>query len=376
MGGMHFDPNHNAYNPQVLVGGAIFFIFVSIFVVGLRFYARLVSWAKFGADDWMTIPTMFICIAVAITQIIAATAGGLGSHTKLVDGKLAHTPQLYALEKARYASQLMTVVNYTMVKLCVLLFYRRIFCSNRTFYIINSILIGIVIAWGIAFTFVYIFLCIPISAGWDQFEYEQTGSCLGATPVWATRISDIVLDAIILIVPLPLVIQLNMRVQQKVAVIGIVMLGIIVVVSSIVQTLYFSWEIDFISSNPETYFNDPSWYLPATLFWALTENVTGLVGACLPTYAPLLKRLMKGRINSVSSLGSAGKQVRRRVYGTPARYDGDHDLILSPTSPIAPNKVYVRRIDGDLAGSVPENKIAVDREFRIEDEEAQVGEAV
>jgi hypothetical protein len=54
----------------VLIGTGILFIIVPIAAVGLRFYARLTCAARLGIDDWITIPAVVICVALAITQII------------------------------------------------------------------------------------------------------------------------------------------------------------------------------------------------------------------------------------------------------------------------------------------------------------------
>lgn len=70
MSNPYFDPAYNPYPPSVLIGTGIFFIILSLTSVGLRFYSRFLSSAHLGIDDWMTLPSLFICIIMSITQII------------------------------------------------------------------------------------------------------------------------------------------------------------------------------------------------------------------------------------------------------------------------------------------------------------------
>lgn len=52
----------------------------------------------------------------------------------------------------------------------------------------------------------------------------------------------------------------------------------------------YNWVIDFMTAYPMKWVYDVTWYSSGVLFWHLAENVVGLVGCCLPTYRPLLKR--------------------------------------------------------------------------------------
>jgi hypothetical protein len=67
----YFDPKYQPYPPSVLIGTAILFLVLSIIAVALRFYARLKSVGRLALDDWITVPSMIICVALCITQIIS-----------------------------------------------------------------------------------------------------------------------------------------------------------------------------------------------------------------------------------------------------------------------------------------------------------------
>ncbi|KAI1660725.1 hypothetical protein F4813DRAFT_348153 [Daldinia decipiens] len=291
MSNPYFNPNYNPYSQPVLIGTGILFIFIPILSVGFRFYARSISSAKLGIDDWITIPSMVICIVLSIIQIIATTVGGLGTHQILVNGQIVHTEQLYVFEKTRYAYQLLGTIGLWVIKLSVLLFYRRIF-SIRAFRMVNNVFIGLTTAWGIAFTFMVAFQCVPVSTFWDKFEIEYGAACIKVQPFYLSlAISDLILDASIFVIPMPHVHRLKMPWKQKIAVAGIFLLGSVVVAIGITRAVIFGWVISFTTAQPVVYFSDITWYTSGTLFWHLVENVVGLLGCCLPIYAPVFKRL-------------------------------------------------------------------------------------
>ena len=70
MGNPYFDPGYQPYTQSVLVGTSVLFIILPIVAVALRFYSRALVQAQLGIDDWITIPSMIICIGLAINQII------------------------------------------------------------------------------------------------------------------------------------------------------------------------------------------------------------------------------------------------------------------------------------------------------------------
>ncbi|KAI0122730.1 hypothetical protein F4814DRAFT_458320 [Daldinia grandis] len=361
----YFDPDYNPYSRPVLIGTGILFIFIPILSVGFRFYARSVSLAKLGIDDWITIPSMVICIALSITQIIATTVGGLGTHQVLVNGQVAHTQQLYVYEKTKYIYQLLGTFGLWVIKLSVLLFYRRIF-SIRAFRMVNNIFIGLTVAWGMAFTFAVAFQCTPVSTLWNRFELEYGAACIKVQPFYLSlAISDLILDVSIFVIPMPHVHRLKMPWKQKIAVAGIFLLGSVVVAIGITRAVIFGWVISFTTAQPLVYFSDITWYTAGTLFWHLVENVAGLLGCCLPTYAPVLRGLLRKNQKAVdTSGGSSGASSNKRAP-QPQHYQSldDESLLIQGTRS---GKVSSHAFDNYILEAIPVNRIVVDKSFRLE----------
>lgn len=75
MSNPYYEPSYNPYPSSVLIGTGILFIIVPVAAVSLRFYARLSTAARLGIDDWLAIPAVVMCVAIAIVQIIGTLTG-------------------------------------------------------------------------------------------------------------------------------------------------------------------------------------------------------------------------------------------------------------------------------------------------------------
>ncbi|KAI1452356.1 hypothetical protein F4805DRAFT_472455 [Annulohypoxylon moriforme] len=370
----YHDPNYNPYPQRSLVGTALLFIIVVIVAVSLRFYARLITTAKLGVDDWIAFISMVnrvICIGLSIIQIIATTKGGLSTRQQLVDGKVAHTAQLYIFEKTRYAYQLVGITGLWVIKLSVLFFYRRFFsCPSSR--IVNDALIGVTMLWGTAFTLACAFQCTPVAILWSNYEIEYDGFCIKAQPFYLTMaVSDLILDCIIFVVPLPHLYMLQLPLRQKLAAGGIFLLGTIVIAIGVTRIVVFQWVTSFSATEPSTFFSDITWYTAGTLFWQLAENVVGLLGCCLPTYAPLFRSCLgKRKTNRKSSfprpphLRAVRRYIQRPYYRQRLE---DEDVSLRPMAAGASSTNFQHGVHENYTlESIPTGRIMVNKEFRAE----------
>lgn len=118
---------------------------------------------------------------------------------------------------------MLSVLALTFTKLSILLFYRRIF-SSPSFRIPLWIGVAIVLAWGIAFFFLYLFQCTPVNANWTTYAGTNR-HCLPVTLNYANAISTIVTDVMILTMPLPMIWGLQLPTRRKIALSGVFLLG-------------------------------------------------------------------------------------------------------------------------------------------------------
>ena len=115
-------------------------------------------------------------------------------------------------------------LTFSAIKLSVLFFYRRVFVG-RPFHILSWTLIVIVCGWGISFFFASIFACHPISAIYGTRKQLFTECTKTTVRLDVFAISDPVLDALILAVPMPFIWQLHLPTKRKFALTGVFLLG-------------------------------------------------------------------------------------------------------------------------------------------------------
>ncbi|KAI1448138.1 hypothetical protein F5Y02DRAFT_431885 [Annulohypoxylon stygium] len=298
-----------------------------------------------------------------------AIEGGLSTHQEFVDGKPAHTERLIVFEKTKYAYGVVGMTGLWVIKLSVLFFYRRFF-SCRVSLIISNTLIGITVLWGIAFTLACAFQCAPVSIMWSNPENSPHGFCPQPQPFYlAMAISDLILDCIIFIVPVPHLYMLQLPLRQKLAAGGIFLLGAIVLAIGIARIIIFQLVMDFSAAEPSKFFSDLTWYTSGTLFWPLAENVVGLLGSCLPTYAPLFRGCLGRKKTDDESSNSTHStlKVHRKYSQRPLyhqRLDNEEILLRSSAAGGALTN-FGHKFSGDHAlRSIPRGKIMVSKEFR------------
>jgi hypothetical protein len=108
------------------------------------------------------------------------------------------------------------------LKLSQLCFYWRAFSFKlvKWIYLVGAI----VISWGLAFTFVFIFHCDPVQ---QQWSLERIGHCVDQILVLkCIIITNVVTDLFIFILPIRTVLDLQMRKTEKFAVISCFALGL------------------------------------------------------------------------------------------------------------------------------------------------------
>lgn len=125
-----------------------------------------------------------------------------------------------------FALQFTYLLSVTLIKLSILLFYKRIFVTPK-FGVAIKIMCALVVLWFITFFFATMFQSLPISL---NFEPDRASKALGKSiNVYAmyttTAVLEILLDIVTLILPLFVIWRLQMRPTQKWQVSGVFLLG-------------------------------------------------------------------------------------------------------------------------------------------------------
>ncbi|OJJ37785.1 hypothetical protein ASPWEDRAFT_50858 [Aspergillus wentii DTO 134E9] len=254
--------------------------------VGLRFWARTTSsTASLAYDDWFLLGALAFAYGTGVCCILGG-AYGIGKHIWAVDEN-----DVLMSMKIIFAYVILYATTVPMVKLSVLLLYRRIFQLTWTLYFCAFLSIGYAISVSTAISLA----CVPTSFFWTQWVYPLSGGhCrinLYEFYLW-NGVANLFTDVIILCLPMPIVWGLQMPRGQKLAISGIFLLGGFVCVATIVRI----WTITKMKSSV-----DITWVIGDAMIWSNVEPCVGIVSACLPTLRPLLRRIPQLGLSSNSA---------------------------------------------------------------------------
>ncbi|KAL4995234.1 hypothetical protein BDV10DRAFT_175183 [Aspergillus recurvatus] len=134
--------------------------------------------------------------------------------------------------------------------------------------------------------------CRPLSYFWTQFSGTK-GECIDINTFFlAAGIINMLNDIIILAIPFPRIIKLQMTLRKKLAVCGIMAVGIFVCVASIVRIHYLSVFMNAL---------DITWLMGPVFIWSTIEPSVAIVCACLPHFAPLARIAHRSILSSYNS---------------------------------------------------------------------------
>lgn len=241
----------------------VFFVVTPCFI-GARFWSRHNSNSSVGWDDWCCLLSWIFCELVS-GLMLGSCAYGFGQHIY----NLSPENKLIAL-KLFFVAQIFYKLTMNLTKISILLLYMRIFAVFTWFRWIVRVLIVTVTAYMIAAFFASVFQCTPVERAWDK---TVPGTCISIEKNWYANAGfSIATDTIILLLPIQPILSLKLPIGEKVAVMGVFILGAFVTLTSILrmQTLSFSSTSSDIT------------YDIASSMWTIIEDNTAIICACLP----------------------------------------------------------------------------------------------
>ncbi|MCJ1331320.1 hypothetical protein MMC10_008009 [Thelotrema lepadinum] len=246
--------------------------------VALRFIARYIHRAGFGADDWLILAALPFGWGMCIATIIAVNFG-LGRHVGTV------LPQdLLRFGQAYFSTELLWATSIPLIKISILLLYIRIFGRQRYFRLTAYSLSLLTICWSIMVILVCAFQCRPVSYIWDKSI--AGGSCIDALQFFVVGSTiDVVTDFAILLLPLPSVVRLQLGVWQRVGLVAVFLLGSLTCVFSLVRLVVITQQL-------ANFDLDVTWASTPIAIWSTAEPCLGILAACLPTLRPLFARFI------------------------------------------------------------------------------------
>ncbi|KAI4852947.1 hypothetical protein E4T44_01149 [Aureobasidium sp. EXF-8845] len=272
-------PNTYPTHADALIAISIAFLTITIFFTSLRFFVRGHMIKSLGWDDWLILLALasFVCQAAILIHL-----AWIIQHEDLgYIRPLADALEFVVLEFAFY------ILSSLFLKLSLAVFFLRIVVAKWQRY---TIIIGTSIfsLFTFAFFFVAVFQCGPPA---DFLLNNAKGKCLPWSVTGPLNYIHGTLNALTdwIFVSLPILVirNANMNNRAKSSVIGVLAIGVLGSVASVVR-LYYVKDIHPGASSAAEFFSKASTIAIASII----EIGLGVTAACLATLRPLFKSFL------------------------------------------------------------------------------------
>ncbi|ETS81523.1 hypothetical protein PFICI_06525 [Pestalotiopsis fici W106-1] len=228
---------------DALIANVVLLLASAIFVV-LRIYGR-VTGPGLGIDDLLAVIALVVTICVIGIQVAFSISGNGYDYLPSTPEFADLTADLEYIMKGLFVCETLYLWALTSLKLSVLLFYRRCFGVSNHMDRAALVMIGVVLAWAITFTFLFIFLCDPIQQQWST---ARIGHCMDQITIviWLCA-TNITTDLVIMGMPMYTIWHLRMRKTEKLAMASCFALGLACCVIGIFRIVELT-QVDLLSN--------------------------------------------------------------------------------------------------------------------------------
>lgn len=273
--------------------------FLCLLFILQRVYVRAVVQRTFHWED-VSLGVAYVFSVVLQALIVRGFARGiLGIHSweMPIDKFVLFLEVLYQLP-----------ILYNPVqcgaKLALLLLYRRL--APQMWYKITVWFVGfVVVGSSVAILFATIFPCNPVRSAWDLTI--TNGTCIDRPGLYqATAILGAITDLMVLAVPIPIVVTLQISRKQKIVLVAAFSIGGVTAFTSIMRLVALINQMGDI---------DQPWGGGPVLLWIFAETNLSIICGTLPTVRPLLSHIAPRFMGSSSN--SNGQYVAKSGLSNP-----------------------------------------------------------
>lgn len=204
---------------------------LSVAAVLCRLWIRSRVIGRLDWDDYMSALSMIFAVVYSILCILQ-TKFGLGL-------PLALRPKLNIVPytQINFAGRPIYQIGISFFKVALLVSYLRLLqgTSYKFYRLVVLATIVVVFLAHLGCAFALVFACNPVGKSWKPW---LPGDCLQPGPSFTGyAVVTIVSDIMVAILPIPMLLKLNVRLQRKVSLVGIFMLGLFTTLCSILRYL-------------------------------------------------------------------------------------------------------------------------------------------
>lgn len=262
-----------------------------------------------------------------------------------------------------WIEEILYITCIAVIKASVLLLYLRAF-PVEWMTTASRILLGFTACWGVAYMIAQIFQCSPVSYMWKQWDDEHEGTCTSrAALAWSHAIINIILDVVIIGMPLPILMKLQVSVGRKLGLglmfcVGIVSVPNLKMISrilmnqcrvTVISILRLRTLITFGNTqNPSSASRLPDFITVADQttgdfvevgVWSLLEINLGIICASMPGVHTLYKHVaptVSAALSTNKRSSTSKTRSRSGAYNSDPEADrkSGHFIMLRETSPM------------------------------------------
>ncbi|KAI0539636.1 hypothetical protein GGR58DRAFT_499870 [Xylaria digitata] len=242
----------------------------SIAALGLRLWSRSIKNASLAFNDYMAILALIFAIAEN------AFAGVLGVHVSDIVATNPSLLQLYS--KLTVPGVILWAAANTCVRLSILSLYTILFPNRRFRYICYGA-VAISVGFFIVVFLEAFLLCTPVEFNWDKSI--PGGVCNQSTAFFVSGILNLIIDAFIVVLPMPMLFKLQLPLFKKLGIVVMFSLGAVICIISLFRIISLQeWNLE-----------DATFGSPQVSIYSAVEPTLGVINACLPTIKPALYKL-------------------------------------------------------------------------------------
>ncbi|KAI1500752.1 hypothetical protein F5X99DRAFT_385366 [Biscogniauxia marginata] len=257
---------------KVIITTSVFLLLAILSVIA-RFYCRFLQRKAISIDDHLIVASLVFTIATVGVGYALVLHGGVGLHmTDITEEQVMLSLKLFA------PAQILWAIATCLVKISILFFYTSIFTIRR-FKTAVFIVITLTIALLVVVILETFLVCRPFAFNWDKAIPD--GVCGSSEhALLGVAIVNMVIDLSIVALPMPLLWELQMAFGKKMAISGILSLGLLIcgLTAARIHSVLALDPLDFTHS-----------VVPDIILGAL-EIELGVVNACLPILRPLIRK--------------------------------------------------------------------------------------
>jgi len=335
---------------------SIIVVVIATVFVAARFFTRIWLVRSVKQDDWWILAALLLAIGFS-ASVCTGVHYGLGLHRS--DIPAAHFP---SLRKAQYAFAVLYNPSLMVTKTSIIIFYLSVMSKDADplFKYSNWLCLAVVNIAGLALTFLNIFQCSPVRAGY-AYPTPANASCTDIVTLYLSSAPvNIITDIAILLLPMPILTGMRLPRKQKIILVVTFSFGIFVAVVDVIRIAYLqqasrnrlSLAGNGTGQTRVVEDNDFSWYASLSFMWSAVEVNLGIVCACVPSLKPLFLRFLPSFIKDAGDPNSpGGSHDGDTVKSDSFKGRGDVSMVNNPAAfrrPTIPE--YTGADEGDDMG--------------------------